>query len=194
MEPGEAEDCEGAGGARDYAAVAELLKGTVPEVHSILLVDLKAGDTLYSEGEWEGFSSASEVAERWNADGGSPIVVSGVRHSVLQRTEERLVATSVRGQGHLVGARGRQMVLLARLYPRGSMDAGYMQAARALASVPRPDALDPELERRVLGILDLLAPPSPLIPVIRASIESRDADALAEIAGVYDRLREIFGL
>ncbi|MFX0134515.1 MAG: hypothetical protein ACFFDN_12820 [Candidatus Hodarchaeota archaeon] len=64
------------------------------------------------------------------------IVVQGIKYSTLQCTQERLVATNIMGQGHIVCANFKdQHITIAYVTPDGGAGVAYMDVARANDSI-----------------------------------------------------------
>ncbi len=56
------------------------------------------------------------------------VIVQGVRYSVIDVNEDRLIATNVGGQGHIVGAVvGGKALLIGYVSPNGDARASYIQ-------------------------------------------------------------------
>ena len=96
----------------------------------IIAVALVQGkDTiLYSTDNWDISADVGEVISRWRSLNAPFIVISGIKYSVLQCTSERLVATSIRGEGHILGAKDDDYTLILHVEPdsgsMGNLDRG----------------------------------------------------------------------
>jgi len=96
----------------------------------IIAVALVQGkDTiLYSTDNWDISADVGRVISSWSSLNVPFIVISGVKYSVLQSASERLVATSIRGEGHILGAKDDDYTLILHVEPdsgpMGNLDRG----------------------------------------------------------------------
>ena len=60
---------------------------------------------IYSTDNWDISADVGRVVSSWSSMNAQFIMISGVKYSLLQCTTERLVATSIRGEWHIVGAK-----------------------------------------------------------------------------------------
>ena len=74
---------------------------------------------LYSTDNWDISSDVGRVISSWIGLNARFVMVSGVKYSVLQCTSERLVATSIKGEGHIIGAKDEEHKVLVYLEPDG---------------------------------------------------------------------------
>jgi len=89
------------------------------------------GRVIYQTENWDVRGDATSLISAWR-EKAPAISVQGIKYSVLQSTEERLVATNVSGLGHIIMAtiqyRG---VLLAYVSPQGDTGGSYVDVSRA---------------------------------------------------------------
>jgi len=96
----------------------------------IIAVALVQGkDTiLYSTDNWDISADVGRVISSWSSLNVPFIVISGVKYSVLQCTSEKLVAASIRGEGHILGAKDDDYTLILHVEPdsgpMGNLDRG----------------------------------------------------------------------
>jgi hypothetical protein len=84
----------------------------------------------------------------WSVDGGSiistfkkkepSINIQGIKYSTLDINEDRLIATNVTGQGHIVGAAvGGKALLIAYITSAGDPRAAYIEVDRAAREIAK---------------------------------------------------------
>ena len=103
----------------------------------IIAVTLVQGsDTiLYSTDNWDISADVGRVISLWRSLNAKFIVISGVKYSVLQCTSERLVATSIRGDGHILLAKDDDYTLILHVKPDGD---GYSMVYPYIFTPPNP--------------------------------------------------------
>jgi len=72
---------------------------------------------LYSTDNWDISADVGRVISSWSSMNAQFIMLSGVKYSVLQCTSERLVATSIRGEGHILGTKDEDYTLILHVEP-----------------------------------------------------------------------------
>ena len=95
--------------------------------HIIAAAVLKGKEIVYTTDNWDISADIGRVISSWVGQNAQFIMISGVKYSLLQCTTERLVATSIRGEGHIVGAKDDEHKVLAYVEPDGPMNAAYME-------------------------------------------------------------------
>ena len=170
---------------------------------------------LYSTDNWDISTDISRVVSSWNSMTAQFIMVSGVKYSVLQCTSERLVATSIRGEGHILGAKDEEHKLLIYLEPDGEPMGATMDTARALSqlsskqsyldsnsqlgSAGRPTTtsganIDPQLKGEVQAFLDWIKDSEGLSGYINYYLQQNNTTIISELSKIYAELRQIFGV
>ncbi len=89
------------------------------------------GRVIYQTDNWDVTGDAPSLISAWRERAPS-ISVQGIKYSVLQTTEERLVATNVSGLGHIILATAQYRgLLLAYVTPQGDTGGSYVDVSRA---------------------------------------------------------------
>jgi hypothetical protein len=96
---------------------------------------LQGNNIIYSTDNWDISADASKVVSSWNSMNAQFIMISGVKYSILQCTTERLVATSIRGEGHILGSKDEEHKIIVYLEPEGEPMGATMDTARALTEL-----------------------------------------------------------
>ncbi|MHA1299849.1 MAG: hypothetical protein ACTSO9_10470 [Candidatus Helarchaeota archaeon] len=120
--------------AIDYAgAVARLMEAN-STVTAVCICDGQ-GSVIYQTSNWDITSDIITLLNSWRQQQPS-IVVQGIKYSTLQCTQERLVATNIMGQGHIVCANFKdQNITIAYVTPDGGAGVAYMDVARTNDSI-----------------------------------------------------------
>ncbi len=177
---------------------------------------VQGSDTiLYSTDNWDISADVSRVISSWNSLTAQFIKISGVKYSMLQCTSERMVATSIRGEGHIIGAKDEENKLLIYLEPDGEAMGATMDIARALsqlsskqsymgsdsqlgsASSPSTSAgvkIDPQLKGEVQSFLEWIKDSEGLSGYINYYLQQNNTSIISELSKIYAELRQIFGV
>ena len=128
---------------------------------TIIAVAVVSGnDIIYSTDNWDISADIGRVVSSWSSMNAQFVMISGVKYSILQCTTERLVATSIRGEGHIVGAKDEEHKVIAYVEPDGPMNAAYMDSARCISAMSSTGPyLDASAQMGKAMISLLLVPP-----------------------------------
>jgi len=182
----------------------------------IAAVAVQGRDTiLYSTDNWDVSADISRVISSWNSLTAQFIMISGVKYSVLQCTSERLVATSIKGEGHIIGAKDEEHKLLVYLEPDGEAMGATMDVARSLSqlssketylagnaqlgSASKPSAsaganIDLQLKGDVQSFLEWIKDGEGLPGYINYYLQQNNTPIISELSKIYAELRQIFGV
>ena len=181
----------------------------------IAAVVLRGNEIVYSTDNWDVSADMSRVVSSWASMNAQFVMISGVKYSLLQCTSERLVATSIRGEGHIVGAKDDEHKVLAYVEPDGPMNAAYVESARTIttlsSTVPYIDpnaqfgkkgqepasaspSIDPQLKGEIQALLDWIKDADGLSGYISYYLQQNNAQVITELSKIYAELRQIFGV
>ena len=178
---------------------------------------IKGSDTiLYSTDNWDISPDIAKVVSSWNSMNAQFIMISGVKYSILQCTTERLVATSIRGEGHILGAKDEEHKLLIYLEPDGEPMGATMDTARALSDMSSKSNyidsnaelgnygakttnqvntnIDPNLRGEIQSFLDWVKDSEGLSGYINYYLQQNNTQIISELSKIYTELRLIFGV
>lgn len=181
----------------------------------IAVAVISGNDIIYSTDNWDISADIGRVVSSWSSMNAQFVMISGVKYSMLQCTTERLVATSIRGEGHIVGAKDEKHKIIAYVEPDGPMNAAYVDTARCLHSLsstgPYMDAsaqmgkampaessaapsVDPQLKGEIQAFLDWIKDADGLSGYINYYLQQDNAQIISELSKIYAELRQIFGV
>ncbi|MFX0043285.1 MAG: hypothetical protein ACFE8L_10255 [Candidatus Hodarchaeota archaeon] len=197
------------------SAIHDLMQS---EPSIIAAVVIRGRDIIYSTDNWDISADVGRVLSNWASMNAQFIMISGVKYSLLQCTSERLVATSIRGEGHIVGAKDEEHKVITYVEPDGPMNAAYMDTARALASMSSQGPymegstqlgakgaamggatkastnIDPHLKGEIQSFLEWLKDNEGLSGYISYYLQQNNAHIITELSKIYNDLRKIFGV
>ena len=178
---------------------------------------IKGSDTiLYSTDNWDISPDIGKVISSWNSMNAQFIMISGVKYSILQCTSERLVATSIRGEGHILGYKDEEHKLIIYLEPDGEPMGATMDTARALSDMSSHGSyidsnaelgnygakttgqvntnIDPNLRGEIQSFLDWVKDSEGLSGYINYYLQQNNTQIISELSKIYTELRLIFGV
>ncbi len=173
-------------------------------------------DIIYSTDNWDIGPDIGKIVSSWSGQNAQFVMISGVKYSVLQCTTERLVATSLRGEGHIIGAKDEEHKVLIYLEPDGEPMGATMDTARVLSelstmqayngdntqfgggrAIPAPVAgksIDPQLKGEIQSFLEWIKDGEGLSGYINYYLQQNNAHIISELSKIYNELRQIFGV
>ena len=170
---------------------------------------------IYSTDNWDISADVGNVVSSWGGMNAQFIMISGVKYSVLQCTTERLVATSLKGEGHIIGAKDEEHQILVYLEPDGEPMGATMDTSRAIsemntslqtyidpnaqlgsAGAAQPSTLniDPQLKGEIQSFLEWIKDGEGLSGYINYYMQQNNAQIISELSKIYTELRQIFGV
>jgi len=203
----------------DYEGAVNYLMTSEPTIIAVAIIEGK--DIVYTTDNWDISPDVSRVISAWSSMNAQFIMISGVKYSMLQCTSERIVATSIRGEGHIVGAKDQERKVIGYVEPDGPMNAAYMQTARALAMMSSKGSyleneaqlgqkganmggaasvggaaanVDPQLKSEIESFLEWIKDADGLSGYINYYLQQNNAQIIAELSKIYTELRTIFGV
>jgi hypothetical protein len=191
------------------------LMGKDPSI--IAAAVIKGNDNiLYTTDNWDISPDIARVVSSWNSMNAQFVMISGVKYSILQCTSERLVATSIRGEGHILGAKDDEHKLIVYLEPDGEPMGATMDTARTLAemstksiymesnaemgsysatSAPQAGSIiDSQLRGEIQSFLDWIKDNEGLSGYINYYLQQNNVQIISELSKIYTELRQIFGV
>lgn len=178
---------------------------------------IKGNDNiLYSTDNWDISPDVGRVVSSWNSMNAQFVMISGVKYSILQCTSERLVATSIRGEGHILGAKDDEHKLIVYLEPDGEPMGATMDTARTLAEISSKSSylesntamgnygttsatqvnsnIDSQLRGEIQSFLDWIKDNEGLSGYINYYLQQNNVQIISELSKIYAELRHIFGV
>lgn len=179
----------------------------------IAAVVLKGNKIIYSTDNWDINDDVDRVLSNWASMNAQFIMISGVKYSLLQCTFERLIATSIRGEGHIVGAKDKENKIIAYVEPDGPINAAYVDTARSLQDIGSSTSyvgknaqfgkigygafsatpnIDPQLKSEIQAFLNWIKDVNGLSGYISYYLQQNNMQVISELSRIYSELRKIF--
>jgi hypothetical protein len=200
------------------SAVSKLMEKDPNIVAATVLEGKK--DIIFQTDNWDLTPDLDRVMSSWMGQNAAFIKISGVKYSVLQSTEDRLAATSVKGEGSIVGAQDEEHKIIAYVSPEGDMRGAMMDTERALGDMsskerymdpdaqlgngespePQPQqqqqqsAAESEAAREVKSFLQWIKDSEGLAGYVKYYLQQEDERIISELSEVYQNIRNILGV
>ncbi|MFW9771059.1 MAG: hypothetical protein ACFFEO_02655 [Candidatus Thorarchaeota archaeon] len=171
---------------------------------------------VYSTDNWDISPDVAKVVSSWNSMNAQFIMISGVKYSILQCTTERLVATSIKGEGHILGAKDEEHKLIVYLEPDGEPMGATMDTSRTLAEMSSQKNylnenthlgkdvgqvqssgtlnIDQQLKGEIESFLEWIKASDGLSGYINYYLQQNNTYIISELSKIYSELRQIFGV
>lgn len=118
----------------DYQKVISNLKKALPFLISIVIIEERV-KIVYSTNNWDIKPDLNRIPSFWTSLKEKFIEISGKKYLIRISTSDRLVATSIRKDGHIVGVKDDTRIMISHIEPDGIIPFTTMEMARALASL-----------------------------------------------------------
>jgi hypothetical protein len=177
---------------------------------------LQGNNIIYSTDNWDISADVGKVVSSWNSMNAQFIMISGVKYSILQCTTERLVATSIRGEGHIIGSKDEEHKIIVYLEPDGEPMGATMDTARALGELSSKSTyldenaqlgksiggnvstasvdIDPQLKGEIQSFLEWIKDNEGLSGYINYYLQQNNTQIISQLSKIYAELRQIFGV
>jgi hypothetical protein len=172
--------------------IIELIK-TMPTIYAATVIE-DNNNIVYSTDNWDISEDIEHVCFNWDSNNASYIIVSGVKYTILKCEIDCLVATSLEGQGHIIGCKDSERRIITYVAPNGNQKAAIMEIARILAkmnsikpSIKTPNE-DPYLKMDVESFLAWIDNPYGLRSLIKYYIEKDNRLVISKLAKIYEEL------
>ena len=185
-----------------------------PHIIAVAVLTGKS-EIIYSTDNWDISADIGRVVSSWIGQNAQFIMVSGVKYSILQCEQERLVATSIRGEGSIVAAKDDEYKLIAYLEPDGYAPGAAMDVQRTLSSMSSKTpylqsgtelgkslpaaasatpSVDPQLKGEIEAFLEWIKDADGLSGYINYYLQQNNDQIITELSKIYNELRQIFGV
>ncbi|MHA1820420.1 MAG: hypothetical protein ACTSU2_07735 [Promethearchaeota archaeon] len=204
----------------DFQDVVNNLLEYYPYALAVAIVDA-SGQIVYSTDNWDISGDLSRLLSSWRGGNAQFVMIQGVKYSMLQMTQERLIATNFAKKGHLVGAAtpDGQYKVIAYISPEDEAwhHNAYPSIARAAAMLSGGSsineastieatggggagvgagagaaAIDPNLKAQIEEFLNWIKDPQGLAYGIEYYLNQNDWDKIQKLAAVYNEFRRVF--
>lgn len=185
----------------------------VPDVYAVAIVE-GSENILCSTDNWDISEDVKNVNFCWDAREAPFIHMSGVKYTMLECEIDSMVATSIRGEGHIVGVKNEDLRIISYLAPDGDRKAAIVELSRILAEISHkesfmgpdtdfntppaseaeklPVQIDPQLRMDVERFLEWIKDPYGFQNFIDYYLQMNDTQIITKLSKIYLELIEIF--
>ncbi|MHA1148486.1 MAG: hypothetical protein ACTSR8_09595 [Promethearchaeota archaeon] len=197
-----------------FDKIVKNLMTLVPDIIAVAIIE-GSNDIVYSTDNWDISAEFPNISAGWDALKLPMVNISGVKYTTLQLEVDTLVATSVKGEGHIVGFKDEERIILTYIVPEGDRKAAIVELSRVIRSFsssepylnegtklqpkyrvegPVGATVNPELEKEIKAYLAWMKDENGLPGYLNYYISQNDEKILSELAKFYYEFREIFGV
>ncbi|MFX1288112.1 MAG: class I SAM-dependent methyltransferase [Promethearchaeota archaeon] len=117
----------------DYKSAITKLMETLPFINSVIVIG-KMADIQYSTDNWDIISDLGNILSSWASMKPQPITVSGTEYILRVYTNDKLVATSITGKGHILGIKDSEKIIIAQIEYDGIIPFAFLEMTNLLSS------------------------------------------------------------
>lgn len=103
-------------------------------VSAITILHNSNSSIVYQTSNWDISPDLNSIWATWNSQG-SAVEVQGIRYMTLQCTPERMVCSSLKGQGHIIAVNVGKLSAVAYVLPDGDVGGSYTDIARVVGEI-----------------------------------------------------------
>ena len=130
----------------DYEKAIKDLKKSETDIQSVAIIEGKY-KISYSTEDWDLSKDIRKLIGIWDSMHGKSRTISDKKYSILQATPERLVATSIKGEGHILGAKDEERKVIVYAKPKANILTAYTATAKVLKAMSSKEPyLEPDAE------------------------------------------------
>ncbi len=202
----------------EFENVINSLMETEPSIIAVAVIGANKS-IAYSTANWDISADIGALSSGWASMKIPSILISGIKYTTLQCDIDNIVATSIKGEGHIIGVKNDNYKIIIYVKPDGDMKATLVEAMRALRAIssgqsymdagaklgkevaPAAKApvqggieVDPLLKTEIQGLLEWLKDQNGLQGYINYYLTQNDAEKIAELSKIYIEFRQIFGV
>lgn len=177
----------------EFEILGNNLMEIMPSIYAIAIID-KNNDIVYSTDNWDISTDIENICSSWDFRNAPFIMVSEIKYTILECEIDSMVATSIRGQGHIVGCKDEERRIITYIEPNGDRKSAIVEISRILAkmSSKKPDIEEPhivpELKREIEDFLAWIKNPYGLPSYIKFYLEKNNRRVISELARIYEEL------
>ena len=199
----------------DYETLINKLMQLVPSIYAVVIIE-EENKIIFSTDNWDISEDVKNLCSSWNAMKAPFIIVSGVKYTMLECEIDSIVATSLRGEGHIVGVKDEERKFITYVEPNGDRKAVIVELSRILRTLSSKepymdlnaqfddaytaagkkgaDYINSELKNEIEGFLSWIKDPLGLSGYIDYYLQKNNDQIISELSKIYIELRQIFGV
>lgn len=199
--------------SQDYAQIISELMEYVPDIIAVAVVE--GNELAYSTDNWDISAEINTINSGWTSLKAPFFVISGVKYTTLRLEIDSLVATSVKGEGHIIGFKDENIKIISYVTPEGDQKAAIVELQRVVQGliskepyisenekispkyghlVTKKGEVDPALRNEITTFLNWMNDDAGLPGFIQYYLDQNDENVISDLAKIYSKLREIFNV
>ncbi|MFX1431020.1 MAG: class I SAM-dependent methyltransferase [Promethearchaeota archaeon] len=118
----------------EYVIAVEKLKNILPFVISVAIIG-EGTDLVYSTDNWDINDDISSLFTIWESRKHQTFKICGIEYLIRVSTSDRLIASSLMGEGHILSVKDDKNLIITRIESDGIIPFTTVEIARTLASL-----------------------------------------------------------
>ncbi|MFX1313129.1 MAG: class I SAM-dependent methyltransferase [Promethearchaeota archaeon] len=118
----------------DYKIAIDKLRHILSFVNSVAVIERRS-DLVYSTNNWEIKGDINNINSIWSSNNLQTITISGIQYLIRTCSNDRLIASSLKGEGHIVGVKDDERTIIALIEPDGIIPFTTVEISKVLASL-----------------------------------------------------------
>jgi len=177
----------------DYESIVNDFIHTMPSVYAVAIIEAN-NEIVFSTDNWDISADIDNICTSWNAQNAPFINVSGVKYTMLECEIDSMVATSIRGEGHIVGCKDEERKIITYIEPNGDRKAAIIEISRILVKMSsktpyiETSYTDPKIRAEIEDFLNWINHPNGLKSYIEYYIQQEDSRTISKLAKIYEEL------
>ncbi len=177
----------------NFESLGNALIQIMPSIYAIVIID-KNNKIIYSTDNWDISTDIENICSIWDNKNAPFIIISGIKYTMLECEFDSMVATSVRGQGHIVCCKDDERRIITYVEPNGNIKAAIIEISRILAKMSskkpymKESHVDPELKEEIEDFLEWMKNPYGLVSYIRYYLQKDNKRVISKLAKIYEEL------
>ncbi|MFX1588828.1 MAG: class I SAM-dependent methyltransferase [Promethearchaeota archaeon] len=110
------------------------LMQTLPFINSVMIITEKE-EIVYSTENWDRENDANIIISSWSSMKAKNIIISEEKYVIRHYTNDRLLASSVTGKGHIIGVKENDKRIIALIEPDGVIPFAFRELIRLLGAI-----------------------------------------------------------
>ncbi|MFX1274693.1 MAG: hypothetical protein ACFFBP_06030 [Promethearchaeota archaeon] len=186
----------------DYESLVNEMMTYAPDIYAMAIFE-NLNEIVFSTDNWDISADIKKICLSWNSLKIPFMIISGIKYTVLECEIDSIVATSLQGEGHIVGVKDEEIHILSYVRPDGDIKSAIVELSRFLPQInPKEPYMDPDIEFKTSYIdpkliseikefLEWINDPEGLQGFITYYFQNNDIEMISELSKIYCQLLKI---
>ncbi|HEY0090720.1 MAG TPA: hypothetical protein VGB37_17855 [Candidatus Lokiarchaeia archaeon] len=201
--------------SKNYESLISDVMKTIPSIYAVAILE-ENNKIVFSTNNWDISNDSENVCSNWDAKKATSLFVSGIKYTIIQHEIDSLVATSLKGEGHIIGIKDDERKIITYVEPNGDIKGAIVELSRILRAMssrepyfnseakfserfsePRKGAdtlPNQELKTEIESFLNWIKDPNGLQGYVNFYLINDNQQVIAELAKLYSELTKILKL